>query len=69
MRRRMAKRLLSIPFLICAGLGFLYSQVSTGKPMRIVRLDPALDDILAPDAKLEVLGEHFGLTGGPVWGP
>jgi len=36
-------------------------------PFRIVRLDPALDDIIAPDAKLETLGEHFGLTEGPVW--
>ena len=31
------------------------------------KLDPALDDIIAPGAKLEVLGEHFGLTEGPVW--
>ena len=33
----------------------------------IVRLDPALDAIVSPDAKLETLGEHFGLTEGPVW--
>ena len=26
-----------------------------------------LDDIIAADAKLETLGEHFGLTEGPVW--
>jgi hypothetical protein len=38
----------------------LHSQVPTDKPFRIVRRDPALDDIIAPDAKLEVLGEHFG---------
>jgi gluconolactonase len=39
----------------------------TERPFQIVRLDPALDDIIAPDAKLETLGEHFGLTEGPVW--
>src|SRR5580704_5809138 len=37
------------------------------RPFKIVRLDPALDDIIAPDANLETLGEHFGLTEGPVW--
>ena len=33
----------------------------------IERLDPALDSILASDARLELLGEHFGVTEGPVW--
>jgi hypothetical protein len=31
-------------------------------PFRIQRLDPALDQIIAADAKLEVLVEHFGPT-------
>jgi gluconolactonase len=47
----------------------MYSQTPSGTPFRIIRLDPALDDIIAPDAKLEKLGEHFGLTEGPVWIP
>ena len=42
-------------------------QTHVDQPFRIVRLDPALDEIIAPDAKLETLGEHFGLTEGPVW--
>jgi gluconolactonase len=63
----MKKLLLSLTMLICLSGGFLYSQVSRGKPFRIVKLDPALDHIIAPGAKLEVLGEHFGLTEGPVW--
>ena len=33
----------------------------------IERVDPRLDAILAPDAKLELLTEHFGATEGPVW--
>lgn len=40
---------------------------STERKFKIVRLDPELDKIIAPEAKLETLGEHFGLTEGPVW--
>lgn len=32
-----------------------------------MRLDPGLDSIITADSPLEVLGEHFGLTEGPVW--
>lgn len=42
-------------------------QVIRTVPYNLVRLDPALDSIITADAKLEVLGEHFGLTEGPVW--
>ena len=33
----------------------------------IVKLDPALDAIVSPDAMLETIGDRFGLTEGPVW--
>jgi len=36
-------------------------------PYNLVRLDPALDSLVAADSPLEDLGEHFGLTEGPVW--
>ncbi len=52
---------------VCMGLGVMNSQTTAEKAFRIIRLDPALDEIVAPNAKLEVLGEHFGLTEGPVW--
>ena len=42
-------------------------QAPTPRPSKIVRLDPALDSIISTDAKIEILGEHFGLTEGPVW--
>jgi gluconolactonase len=42
-------------------------QVNRTVPYNLVRLDPALDAILTPDSSLEILGEHFGLTEGPVW--
>ena len=50
-----------------AGAGVLAAQTPGGKPFQIVRLDPGLDEIISADAKLDVLGEHFGLTEGPVW--
>jgi gluconolactonase len=37
------------------------------RPFKVVRLDPALDAIISTEAKIEILGEHFGLTEGPVW--
>ncbi|HEV3332384.1 MAG TPA: SMP-30/gluconolactonase/LRE family protein [Bryobacteraceae bacterium] len=58
---------------IAAGAMFLACLISaqtlSDRPFQIVRLDPALDEIIAPDAKIETLGEHFGLTEGPVWVP
>lgn len=45
----------------------LLAQSPGGTPFRIERLDPALDAIVAPDAKLEELATGFALTEGPVW--
>ena len=49
-----------VPALVCA-------QAPAPRPFQVVKLDPALDAIISPDAKIEILGEHFGLTEGPVW--
>src|SRR5687768_6897899 len=35
--------------------------------MRIERLDPALDKLIAPDAKIEVIGQGHDWTEGPLW--
>jgi gluconolactonase len=37
------------------------------EPFRITRMDPALNTIVAPDAKLELIASGFGLNEGPVW--
>jgi gluconolactonase len=37
------------------------------KPFNITRSDPALDELVAPDAKAEELARGFGLNEGPVW--
>ena len=60
------RRILAVTCLTI-GSGLLLAQTPTPRPFRVVRLDPALDDIILTDAKLETLGEHFGLTEGPVW--
>lgn len=38
-------------------------------PFRIERLDPKLDALVSPDAKLDELARGFGLNEGPVWVP
>ena len=35
--------------------------------MRVDRLDPALDRLIAPDAKIEILAEGYDWSEGPVW--
>ena len=39
----------------------------TEQPFRIVKSDPALDELIAPDAKLELMAENIGLSEGPLW--
>jgi gluconolactonase len=45
------------------------AQMTGGTSFTIERLDPALDEIVSPDAALETLGDRFALTEGPVWVP
>jgi gluconolactonase len=54
---------------ILALLTLLLAQAPGGTPFRIERLDPSLDEVFAPDAQLEQLGDRFALTEGPVWVP
>jgi len=51
-----------LPMLVASG-------VAAAAPFTIERSDPALDAVIAPDAKLELLGDRFGITEGPVWVP
>src|SRR5262245_39677156 len=39
------------------------------RPFSITRNDPALDQIIDPNAKLELVSDEFGLTEGGVWIP
>ena len=34
---------------------------------QIIRLDPALDSLIPPDAKIEIVAGNLGFLEGPVW--
>lgn len=56
--------------LLSAGMTMAAQQPApppTEQPFRIVRSDPALDELIAPDARLELIAEHIGLSEGPLW--
>ena len=57
--------------MMCAGLSLARAQPvlrdSSARPFSITRLDPALDALIAPDAKLETVATGFGFSDGPVW--
>jgi len=64
----MTRRILFVGILIAAATAaVIRAQTSGGTLFRIEKLDPALDEVIAADAKLETLGDHFALTEGPVW--
>ena len=68
----MTRFVLVVLFAALAGLSLAAGQApapSGGVPFRIEKLDPSLDDIVDPSAKLETLGDRFTLTEGPVWVP
>lgn len=59
---------ISTAVLFATLIGFCAVAAQTPGTTTIVRLDPALDDIIATDAKAELLkGDYFGFVEGPVW--
>src|SRR5262245_829227 len=57
-----------------AGLGFMFvvaSGLARAQPAEgpVVKLDPALDALVSPDAKLERVATGFGFTEGNIWVP
>src|SRR5688572_22448094 len=65
--RRCRMRLSAAAMAVAMSVVVGHAQGPAGRDFRVIRLDPSLDAIVSPDAKLETLGEHFGLTEGPVW--
>jgi gluconolactonase len=69
-RRRLAHTLASAAFVAAAALPLCAQAPDAApRPFRIVRADRALDAVIASDARLELIGDRFGLTEGPVWVP
>ena len=57
---------LVVPALVSAQL-LTGGQTPSDRPFTIVKLDPALDAIISPNARADRLGDRFGLNEGPVW--
>jgi len=61
----MTRSLLLASCLTWLAFGVLRAQTPSDDP--IVKLDPSLDALISPDAKLELLKGDFGFTEGIVW--
>jgi gluconolactonase len=54
--------------LLTAAASLLAGSVAIAQPTGdVLRLDPALDALVSPDAKVELIKGGFGFTEGPVW--
>ncbi len=53
----------AIAIVLASALASAQSSSDNG----VVRLDPALDALVSPDAKVELVKDGFGFTEGPVW--
>jgi len=59
---------LTVFVVMGSGLGTLHAQMASDRPA-VLKLDPALDDLISTDAKLEkVKGDYFQFIEGPTWG-
>ncbi len=71
----MIRKLILMPLSAALALGTALSIASVAAQDtrnfpslgEIVRLDPALDHLLSPDTRIEVLSSGFAWTEGPVW--
>ena len=58
--------------VMAAIAGVLASALATAQPSTgsgVTRLDPALDALVSPEARVELVKDGFGFTEGPVWVP
>lgn len=68
MKNISVRRIVAWTWWAMAGCCALAAQSPAGS--KIVRIDPALDEIIAPDAQAELIkGDYFGFLEGPVWVP
>ena len=52
---------------VCLFSANAQSAPDSASPFKITRSDPALDALIAPDAKLKTIASGFGFSDGPVW--
>ncbi len=53
--------------LLSTLLAVSFAGAQSADDTSVLRLDPALDALVAPDAKVELIKGGFGFTEGPVW--
>src|ERR1700739_1705897 len=53
--------------VIASLLATSFAVAQSASDKAVVRLDPALDALVSPDAKVELVKGGFGFTEGPVW--
>lgn len=60
-----------VALTLATGLGVEFAQDShvPGGQVAVIRLDPALDELIAPDAQLQLIRDDLGVTEGPLWIP
>jgi len=64
----MKKSSISAAVLLAAALGVCTAGAQAqGDQPAVVRLDPALDALVSPDAKLQLVKGGFGFTEGIIW--
>ncbi len=55
--------------LLCVSIGLCSQGAEPRTIGQIIRLDPALDQLLPQNTEIEVLGDGFAWSEGPVWIP
>lgn len=53
--------------LLVLSVGLIQVRAQTPSDKSVVKLDPALDELISTDAKLELVKDGFGSTEGPNW--
>lgn len=67
-KRRRGWRFVGMLAAAYFGLSAAQAQTSASpRPFKIVKADPALDALIAPNAKLRKVASSFGFADGPVW--
>jgi len=56
-------------FVVAAIPCLVWAQTPLTRSFQIVKYDSALDAVISSDAELELIGDRFGLTEGPLWVP
>ena len=60
------KTILSTLFITCS-MAATSAQTNYPTLGKVVRIDPSLDELISPDAKIEVLSSGYQWSEGPVW--